>query len=91
MSPQTSYPSMVDSFKILRTAKSSGEIPFSVKQISCIIENYEISILLDGANRFLGVESIRVIKNFYDPRRLPSSSGRSAEVIVDEFFKDIEE
>jgi len=91
MSPQNSYPSMVKTFKMKQSEKSSGESHFSSKKISCIIENYEVSILLDDADRFIGIESIRVHKNFYDPRRLPTSLSRSAEEIVDEFFKEIEE
>ena len=91
MNTQNSYQTIMDSKRITKTIKSSGDIHFSTKQINMNIENYEICILLDDADRFLGIESIRVTKNFYDPRRLTSGLGRSAEEIVDEFFNDIEE
>ena len=82
--------SPLDSFDKMGTAISSGDIPFPSRRFNYNIGNYEICVLLDNANRFLGIESIKIHKNFYDPTRLPTT-GRSVEEIVDEFFRSAEE
>jgi len=73
------------------TGRNSGDTTFSSQCVKCNIGNYEICVLLDDTNRFLRVESVKVRKNFYDPTKLPTETGRSAEEIVDEFFRDVDD
>jgi len=91
MDIRNDYSSVANSYEKKGTVKNSSGFVSSAKRIDYSVDNYKISILLDDANRFLGVESVRVFKNFYNPVKLPYTAGRSTEEIVDEFFKNIEE
>jgi len=91
MEIKRNYASTIDSFEMKRTIRNSGDNFFSVKRMNYNIGNYEVKILLDDINRFLGIESIRVLKEFYDSKELPSAISRSAEEIVDEYFRNADE
>ena len=91
MTVTQSYLSLLDADEKKGAITNSGDITFSSKRMNYTIGNYDLCILLDDLNRFIGVESIRVHKNFYDSKKLPVTAGRRVEDIVDEFFRDIEE
>ena len=91
MSTRLNYASTLSSYENVNKTKKSGDVTLSPKRTIYNIGSYEVCVLLDDARRFLGVESVKVHKSFYDAKRLPTSSGRSVEEIVTEFFREIEE
>ena len=55
---------------------------------SYILGEYQLEIIVDQADRFIGVQSIKMNKSFLDISKIPQRQGKSAEEILKEYFDD---
>jgi len=49
---------------------------------------YDVDVIIDDNERFIGIESIRISKSFIEATKLPDYIGKSAEELIDDFLKE---
>ena len=79
---------------IYKSTASSNEIKIENEKLNILVypfDNYEINVIVDSQDRFIGIQSLKIKKDMLPLKHLSYSNKFSAEKLIDDFLNSCED
>lgn len=68
-----------------------GTLSRNIKHLSYKFDVFEIDVILDENERFIGIEGVKIAKSFIESSKLPNYNGKSSEDLIEELYGEQED